>query len=329
MGSHRKTPPSVKKALYSDWWFEPAWQQMHNTNAGNNLGVVVGPNGSGKSWLLGLVGETLGVDVNDEHTLFRTENLNEHLFFDSRSLINQCNKLMKFPKRTTVGYQLLLDEAQLSLYSKEAFNEEVKNLSRLLMTIRSRRWGVYINLPSFGMLNKDVRLITNWLVEMRGKPSEYSYGTYYEIHTNMFTSEPYRQKPVFSSKFYTVDGIPMVQNVTYSVLPFPKPSLKFVRPYEKLKAEHQKLIYEKFGFIQEKIEAKETGLDKKPSTDYSSMAKEVIANPSLFQNKKTKEFIIQRLVGRFNIGRHTALHLKSIVTEALLKESVTGKGVSL
>lgn len=298
------TPPSIENALYSDWWFKPAWRQMHNSNAGNNLGVVVGANGSGKSWLLGWVSETLGVTPEDKKELFRTEHLEEHLFFDSRAFIQQCNKLMKFRKRLTVGYQLILDEGQLSLYSKEAFNEEVKNLSRMLMTIRSRRWGVYINLPSFGMLNKDVRVITNWMVQMKGKPAEYSYGTFYNVETNMVTGDPYLKKPVFSVKQNTPDGVPLVRNVAYSILPFPKPSKNFVKPYERLKSEHQKLLYEKFGFIQEQIIDKELGKSKvDDGKSVEVMADEVLNNISRFQNKK-KEFVRDRIRGYFGVSSH-------------------------
>ena len=316
-----KTPLSIKNALYSDWWFEPAWQQMHSSNAGNNLGVVVGANGSGKSWLLGWVAETLGVTPEDKKDLFRTDFLSEHLFFDSRSFIQQCNKLMKFRKRLTVGYQLILDEGQLSLYSKEAFNEEVKNLSRMLMTIRSRRWGVYINLPSFGMLNKDVRIITNWMVQMRGKPTEYSYGTFYEVMTNMVTGEPYLKKPVFSTKQNTPDGVPLVRNVAYSIMPFPKPSINFIRPYERMKAEHQKLLYEKFGFIQDQIVDKELGKNKvDDGKSIEVMADEVLNNISRFQNKK-KEFVRDRFRAYFGCGVHRVEQIIELVLAKSLTQS--------
>lgn len=286
---------------------------MHQSNAGNNMGVAIGGNGTGKSWLLGWVAESLGVTPSNEKTLFDVNHLDQHLFFDSQSFIAQCNKLMSFKKRTTVGYQLILDEGQLALYSKEAFNQEVKNLSRMLMTIRSRRWGVYINLPSFGMLNKDVRLITNWMVQMKGKPKEFSYGTFYNIETNMFSGEPYLKKPIFSTKEETLTGVPLIKNVAYGLLPFPKPSREFIKNYEVMKANHQKILYEKFGVIQDAI----NGVEEKKKQSIEEMAQEILKNPSLFLNKQ-KIFVKDRIRSKFGVSEGQAFKVFSLLQNASL-----------
>lgn len=269
----RKTPPQVQNALYSKWWFKPAWRQMHYSNAGNNLGVVVGANGTGKSWLLLWVAEQLGYDKGGRPRLFDPDNLEEHVCFDAVSFSDIVSKLMKKPKRQTVGYQIILDEGQIALYSKEAFNKEVKNLSKLLMTVRSRRWGIYINLPSFKMLNKDVRTITNWMVWMKGKPSEFSYGTYYDIQNNMMDGEVYLKKPVFAKNVSVKDGLPLNIRVANKILSFPKPSKKTISAYESMKAEHQRELYKKFNkemhaanmTDEDKINLKE--IERKKETD--------------------------------------------------------------
>jgi hypothetical protein len=304
-----KTPESIKQAPYSDWWFTPAWNQMHNSNAGNNMGVVVGGNGTGKSWMLGWVSETLGVRPNGEKDLFDTTNLKNHVFFDAESFIRRANELMKKKKRHTIGTQLILDEGQLSLYSKEAFNKEVKNLSRMLMTVRSRRWGVYINLPSFGMLNKDVRMITNWMVQMKGKPTEYSYGTFYNVETNMVSGEPYLKKPVFSKRIITENGMPMVMNTAYAIVPFPKPSRNFIVPYEKMKAEHQKELYEKYGFSEilnnpEKIEEE----NQKSVTEFVLNG---LSNLKQITNSKGK-IVATKVAAFLGVSPNTKLHLEVV-----------------
>lgn len=297
-----KVPESIKKAPYSSWWFEPAWRQMHNSNAGNNMGVVVGGNGTGKSWMLGWVSETLGIRPTGEKDLFDTTNLQNHVFFDAESFIRRANELMKQPKRKTIGTQLILDEGQLSLYSKEAFNKEVKNLSRMLMTVRSRRWGVYINLPSFGMLNKDVRMITNWMVQMKGKPSEYSYGTFFNVETNMISGEPYLKKPVFSTRIVTESGMPMVMNKAYSIIPFPKPSKAFIVPYERMKAAHQKVLYEKYGFTEILGESKEetTAVVKTKEKNIDDMVIEVLSRPQDFITRGN--FSGRKVASHFGLG---------------------------
>lgn len=284
---------------------------MHQSNAGNNMGVAIGGNGTGKSWLLGWVAESLGVTPSNEKTLFDVNHLDQHLFFDSQSFIAQCNKLMGFKKRTTVGYQLILDEGQLALYSKEAFNQEVKNLSRMLMTIRSRRWGVYINLPSFGMLNKDVRLITNWMVQMKGKPKEFSYGTFYNIETNMFSGEPYLKKPIFSTKEETLTGVPLIKNVAYGLLPFPKPSREFIKNYEVMKANHQKILYEKFGVIQDAI----NGVEEKNEISIDELVSEVLKRPDFYMNKK-KEFIANKIRNNFGITIAKCVKVMGLLSES-------------
>jgi len=303
-----KVPESVRKALYSDWWFTPAWNQMHNSNSGNNLGVVVGGNGTGKSWLLGYVAETLGVRPDGRKDLFDTNNLNEHVFFEAEAFIRRANELMKEKKRETIGTQLILDEGQLSLYSKEAFNKEVKNLSRMLMTVRSRRWGVYINLPSFGMLNKDVRMITNWMVQMKGRPAEYSYGTFFNVETNMISGEPYLKKPVFSKKIITENGMPMVMNTAYSILPFPKPSKNFISPYERMKAEHQKALYEKYGFTEILGEEKMSGMPEESNNKtIEQMLIEGMSNYKALINKRGR-LIGTKVADYFGITPNTKQH---------------------
>lgn len=295
-----KTPQLVKDATYSDWWFEPAWRQMWCSNAGNNMGVVVGSNGSGKTYLEGWVAEQLGVDQFNQRTKFNTDALDEHVFFETKPFINQCNRLMRMGKRKTIGTQLIIDEGQLALYSKDAFTQDVKNLSRMLMTIRSRRWGVYINLPSFGMLNRDVRLITNWMVQMKGKPGEYSYGTFYNVETNMVTGEPYLKKPVFSTKEYTSDGVPLLKNVAYSILPFPKPSKNFIRPYEKMKAIHQQELYEKYGDVVNESVAKEEPISNE---SVESLAVKVLNNKE--QLSYRGKFSQPKVASFLGIGRGT------------------------
>jgi hypothetical protein len=311
-----KVPESVLKSLYADWWFVPAWRQMHNSNAGNNMGVVVGGNGTGKSWLLGYVSETLGVRPNGERDLFDTNHLENHVFFDAQSFIKRANELMKQKKRNTIGTQLILDEGQLSLYSKEAFNKEVKNLSRMLMTVRSRRWGVYINLPAFGMLNKDVRSITNWMVQMKGRPGEYSYGTFFNVETNMISGEPYLKKPVFSRKIITEGGLPMVSNTAYAVLPFPKPSKNFIVPYERMKAEHQKKLYEKYGFndlLEDKSKVESPESKEKSLQD---IALDILRDPLSFK-KKDGTWFKSKIRGSFSLGNSKIERVM-----ALLRQSV-------
>lgn len=302
MVSKYTTPLPVRKSVYAKWWKVPAWQQMHCSNAGNNLGVVIGGNGTGKSYLLGAVSEDLGWDHRGEQSLFNTDYLWEHLAFDTKSIAVVMKQLIKLPKHKTIGYQFIIDEGQLSLYSKDAFQEEVKNLSRMLMTVRSRRWGVYINLPSFLHLNKDVRMITNWLVWMKGKPTDYSFGTFYNIEPNMYDGEPYLKKPIFNDSVVSLDGLPLCVSSAYNILPFPSPSKKFIRPYEKMKAKHQEEIFVRFA---DEITAKQEVVDVKKEfeKEIEDFALMVIEDKERFWNDKKQEFVGARVCASFGLGR--------------------------
>jgi len=302
---------SVRKSVYASWWKVPAWQQMHCSNAGNNLGVVIGGNGTGKSWLLGAVAEDLGVTPQGENTLFNTDYLTEHLAFDTKGAAMIMKDLMKLPRCKTIGYQIILDEGQLSLYSKDAFNEEVKNLSRMLMTIRSRRWGVYINLPSFLHLNKDVRMITNWLVWMKGKPTDFSFGTFYNVETNMYDGEPYLKKPVFNDTVVSADGLPMCVSSAYNILPFPKPSMKFIKPYEKLKSVHQEDIFVRFA---DEITANEVKVDAKAEKEreYEELSKLILEDHDRFWDEKRDSYSVVEVMRGLAISRDKAVRLIGI-----------------
>lgn len=297
-------------AVYSSWWKVPAWQQMHCSNAGNNLGVAIGGNGTGKSWQLGAVAEDLGVNPRGEPTLFNTDYLWEHLAFDTKGAALIMKNLMKLPQYKTVGYQIIIDEGQLSLYSKDAFQEEVKDLSRMLMTVRSRRWGVYINLPSFLHLNKDVRMITNWLIWMKGKPTDFSFGTFYHVETNMYDGEPYIRKPVFNEKIVTLDGLPMNVSSTYNILPFSKPSKKFVRPYEKMKATHQEDLFTRFADnISNKEDADKVNSKEEKEKELLSFAKILIEDKARFWSDTKKGFMTSKVCIAFAIGREKAYQI--------------------
>lgn len=307
MASQYNTPERVKKSTYASWWKIPAWQQMYCSNAGNNMGVVIGGNGTGKSWLLGAVAEDLGVDPRNEPTRFNTDYLWEHLAFDTKGAALIMKELIKLPRHKTIGYQIIIDEGQLSLYSKEAFSEEVKDLSRMLMTVRSRRWGVYINLPSFLHLNKDVRMITNWLVWMKGKPTDFSFGTFYNVNTNMYTGEPYLAKPVFNESTVVSENLKMTVSSAYNILPFPKPSKKFIGPYEKMKSAHQEEIFTRFANnikekqIQENITPQNL-LDKE-NEDY---AKIILEDKEKFWNNNRNAFSVVEIVRRIGVNKDRA-----------------------
>jgi hypothetical protein len=239
-------PAPVANGIYP-WLFVKEWRMMHLTMAGNNLHVTVGSPGTGKTYQQLYKAERLAYNKRGEPTLFQPKYLWEHVAWGAGDLATIVDALSnQTSTRNTRGYQLIVDEGQLALFSKDAMKEEVKNLSKILMTIRSKRWGIQINLPAFGMLSKDVRTIVNTAVVMRGVPTNYSFGSYYNIEQNPFDGEIYWRKPLFYKIHKTVSGIPMIERKSGGVLTWPKPSKECCRVYERLKKEHQNELYSKF-----------------------------------------------------------------------------------
>ena len=311
------TPPSVKNALYSKWWLEPAWRQMHYSNSGNNLGVCVGGNGTGKSWLLLWVAEKLGVDKGGRPRLFDPDHLEKHVCFDALTFSDIVKDLMDKPRKQTIGYQIILDEGQLALYSKEALTQEVKNLSRLLMTVRSRRWGVYINLPSFKMLNKDVRTITNWLVWMKGKPTDVSYGTYYNVENNMMGGESYLKKPVFTKNIVLKKGMVMNVRVANNILSFPKPSKHITDAYEQMKEDHQKALYERFNLeMHASVDKAEKDTSKDDTKQVEEITQKLLADHKKFWTERYG-FSARKIAAVFGVSYELASKAKYLAEDQL------------
>ena len=246
MGGSYKVPSQIANGKYP-WLFVKEWKLMQNTMAGNNLHVTAGMPGSGKTYQQLYKAERLSFDRHGEQRLFQPKYLWEHLAWGASDLAVLITELSKKNAGNTRGYQIIVDEGQLALFSKDAMKEEVKNLSKLLMTVRSKRWGIQINLPSIGMLSKDVRSIVNSVVIMRGVPTNYSFGSYYHLELNPFDGEIYWRKPVFYKIHKTVSGMPMIERKSGGVLTWDKPSKVCRRVYERLKRDHQAQLFSEYG----------------------------------------------------------------------------------
>lgn len=315
-------PNGVSNGPYP-WLFEKEWHMMQNTMAGNNLHVTVGSPGTGKTYQQLYKAERLRFDRHGEERLFNPDYLWEHLSWGANDLAIIIDALSKQPHRHTRGYQLIVDEGQLALFSKDAMKTEVKDLAKILMTVRSKRWGIQINLPSFGMLSKDIRSIVNSAIVMRGIPTNYSFGSYYTLEQNPFDGLVYWKKPVFYRVHKTICGIPMVEKKVGGVLTWPRPSRKCCRIYEKLKQEHQNRLYADF---KDKIVEGNMTLAEKEKLDAQKVfeAATIIAdNPKPFLGAK-KRLIMRRVkeyLGLNKKGQKKVLYNVLIEAQRLIDEN--------
>jgi len=233
----RPTPNSIKFHKFS-FIFEPEWQMIHNSKKGNSLAVFCGGLGSGKTYAALNRAEVLGVlPEQDDLHLFDPDHLENHVCFDKLGF-DRITAMLKEKKDTwTRGYQIVLDEAEIDLYSKDFQKDTVKDLTKKFATIRSRRYCIALTLPSFGMLNADIRRLVNYYCQMQkvNLEEKTSYSSFNYLRTNPFTNIIYRHKPTFKEVLVGVDGLPLFHRTKLSRIEWALPNKKVCSRYEELK----------------------------------------------------------------------------------------------
>jgi len=233
----KKIPDSIRMHKYS-FIFEPEWKMIHNSKKGNSLAVICGGLGSGKTYAALRRGEILGVteDKEDLH-LFDPDHLENHVCFDKIGFDRITAMLKDKGSRWSRGYNIVLDEAEIDLYSKDFQKDTVKDLTKKFATIRSRRYCIALTLPSFGMLNADIRRLVNYYCQMEKVNLELklSYSTFNYLKTNPFTNVIYRNKPTFKETIVGMDGSPMYKRTKLSRVEWELPSKPIRKKYEELK----------------------------------------------------------------------------------------------
>lgn len=233
----KKIPDSIRLHKYS-FIFEPEWRMIHNTKKGNSLAVICGGLGSGKTYAALRRGEILGVtEGNKDLHLFDPDHLEDHVCFDKIGFDRITAMLKEKGTRFSRGYNIVLDEAEIDLYSKDFQKDTVKDLTKKFATIRSRRYCIALTLPSFGMLNADIRRLVNYYCQMEkvNLQEKISYSTFNYLKTNPFTNVIYRHKPTFKEIIIGMDGLPMIKRTKLSRVEWDLPSKSVRKKYEELK----------------------------------------------------------------------------------------------
>jgi hypothetical protein len=162
----RKLPASLVNHKYTEI-FGKEWIMIHNRMEGNSFNFFIGSNGTGKTYAALKRAEIMGVDENDSYgTLFDPDNLENHLFFDKQDMLNKIADLEKLELKDRRGYQLILDEAQMTANAKEWNNKEVLGFSKDMTTIRSSRLNIVMTMPTHRMITTDLRQLGTYQVEM-------------------------------------------------------------------------------------------------------------------------------------------------------------------
>jgi hypothetical protein len=134
----------------------------------NSFTSIIGGQGSGKSMLACYLSEMTDVDRKTGACLFDPET---QILFRMDTIIDRLNK----PRR--VGEALIIDEAEMNLNALNFQKEEDKDMANLFSTIRAFRQILFLTLPNETQLNKTIRSLRKYNIEMLGTYPKLKYAT--------------------------------------------------------------------------------------------------------------------------------------------------------
>jgi len=238
---YRNIPESILQNKYASI-FATEWLKIHNRMDGNSFNFFIGGNGTGKTYAALRRAEIIGVDENDEYgRLFDQDHLENHVFFDKQDMLEKIAELEKKPLSETRGYQIILDEAQITANAKEWNNREVLNFSKDMTTIRSARLSIVLTMPTHRMITTDLRQLGIYQIEM--SPAEtmdlnrkISYSKIHYLKLNPHSGEIWRYRPLVKFPFISpVTGMKVIKHGRLNQISWKLPKIKTVRNYERMK----------------------------------------------------------------------------------------------
>jgi multidrug efflux pump subunit AcrA (membrane-fusion protein) len=116
---------------------------------------------------------------------------------------------------------------------------------------------------------------------------------------------------VFTKAYFNEEGNKTLKNKSFSVLSFPKPTEKFIKPYEKLKAKHQVELYTQFD--NEMWETKNVAEEAKVQVknDMSEMAQKVLDTQNRLKDAKGR-FVAAKIAAYLGIGTNKACVIRAM-----------------
>lgn len=153
------SPTTIKNHRYSGFLLK-CW---YTVNAGNNILTIVicGKRGSGKSWVMLLLAWLLDRNADDK-SFFSVDKIS----FKASEFLQWLNAPKKEWRNGSV---ICLDDAGLHLYNRDSLTNFIKIINKTLQNIRYKRPIVILTLPSFQMLDKHARDMTDIYIEIKGR----------------------------------------------------------------------------------------------------------------------------------------------------------------
>jgi hypothetical protein len=312
---HRLTPKSIKNHKYA-FVFEPEWERIHNRREGNSFNFFIGGNGTGKTYASLTRMEIVGVDENDSYgRLFDPDRLENHLFFDKNEMLTKIAELEKQPLSYRRGYQLDLDEAQMTANAKQWNDKDVLNFSKEMTTIRSSRLSITLTMPTHRMITTDLRQLGTYQVEMY--PAErmemnkgISHSKLHFLTLQPHLGEVWRKRPLVVHEYLNpITGLPTIQRGRLNDITWKLPSLTVRRNYEKLKKDFRKRSAEALA-----EKAKIVTTNKSPQEKFFTWLDEARKRKENYRDEK-KIFAWNKIVKDLNCGVSSAYKIVKILKD--------------
>ena len=309
----RKIPRSIAEHKYAEI-FAPEWLMIHNRMEGNSFNFFIGSNGTGKTYASLTRMEIVGKDENDEYgKLFDPDHLEDHLFFDKQDMLDKIAELEKCSLKERRGYQIVLDEAQMTANAKEWNNREVLGFSKDMTTIRSSRFNICMTMPTHKMITTDLRQLGTYQIEMYPADKidltkKIAFSKIHYLKLNPHLGEIWRLRPNIMQKMKNgVSELPTIRKGKLCQMSWKLPTKTTRKNYEKMKSAFRDKVAD------QNAKAKvEKNVEKKSMIQ--RILEEVSENLDKYRDPK-KGYSWPKISADFGCGSTTAMSVRKILLE--------------
>jgi len=234
--------------------------------------VSLGPTGTGKSYAMISLAWLMDRDSNDEPR------------FESDRIIFSPADFMKhmeidYPE----GTFLIVDDAAIMLYSKDAMKTAVRKLGQTLITNRWKNLGILFTLPNLRMLESHARMLLKAKFTILGidKERQQAISKYHYSQVNEDTGKIYWKREIVSFNWmHPKYEIPIRKQAKLNSIRIDKPPKELIKPYEKQKREYLLQFYKKARKELARLE------DAKTGKSFTEIYKEVKEDIKTYLNEK-------------------------------------------
>jgi len=216
-----KIPKTVSQHRQA-WLWKPIYRRLHKYNKMYS-GVFVGEPGSGKSYCALSLADLLDCGESGESRFSI-----DRVCFSASQFANLVSK--KLPK----GSAIIIDDAGLSLYSREAMTKIVRQISKIFQSMRYKNLLIFLTLPSLGSLDKGVRELVNGYFEPLDIDFEIEKVKckYHRLQVNPKTGKMYYHRPSKIVRGFYNDGYPKTSEQVIDSIWIDKPPVDLIEKYE-------------------------------------------------------------------------------------------------